>query len=163
MKKIVWGLAAAVAALFAGVAIAQVQPIPTVLNVGQSDYVQIIPGGVGSVPSVYAQAGRVASMYQYSYQVPLTGFTITPPNGVSLLYLNPAGTLATGTLTMPATPGDGTQFCIEDSQTQTALTVSANTGQSMAAFGGAAVTALTANTKYCWFYIASQAVWVRLQ
>ena len=41
-----------------------------------------------------------------NYQVPTTGFTITLGNNDCNLILEPAGTLATGTVTMPATPSD---------------------------------------------------------
>jgi len=98
-----------------------------------------------------------------SAHAPLTAFTITPVNDVSLLYLNPAGTLATGTLTMMLTPGDGQRFCLEDSKTQTAITIQANTGQTLASYGVATPTALVANTLYCWVYFAAQAAWVGTQ
>jgi hypothetical protein len=161
-RKLLLALIAGAAGV-AGYAFAQTVPVPNVTNIGQNDLVQIIPGGQPTSGNVYAAAGRVGGQYEYSYQVPVTAFTITPANGINFLYLNPAGTLATGTLNMPATPGDGQRFCIEDSQTQTAITVAANTGQTLASYGGAAVTALTANTVYCWFYIQNQAVWVRTQ
>lgn len=72
--------------------------------------------------------------------VPLTGFTISPisPN----LILNPAGTLATGTVLLPANPADGQKLSITSTQTQTALTVTAATGDSVV--GGP--TALVAKT-----------------
>lgn len=61
--------------------------------------------------------------------VPLTGFSISPvsPN----LIINPAGTLATGTVLLPANPADGQKLSITSTQTQTALTVTAATGDSV--------------------------------
>lgn len=93
---------------------------------------------------------------QYSQQVPLTGFTISAPAGLGMLQLNPAGTLATGTINFPATPiVDGQQFCIFDTQTQTAVTLApTGTGVTIA---GTAVTALTANTRYCWTFAGTTA------
>ncbi len=164
MKKLLFGCAAAIVFVgsLVGAAFGQtVAPKATYLHL--NDLVQVVPYGAGVAQSVYANPGAIAAIEQYSYQVPLTAWTITPANGTSLLYLNPAGTLATGTLTMQALPSDGQKFCIESSQTQTAMTVSANTNQAMASFGGAALTAMTANTKYCWFFDAALAVWVRTQ
>lgn len=145
----------------AGLALAQV---PQVQAIGQADLVPIIPGGQPSAPSVFAPAGAVGSMQSYSYQVPLTAFAITVPNLTGLLYLNPAGTLATGALTMMANASDGQIFCLEDTQVQTALTISANTGQTMlTSIGLGALTALAANTRYCWFYNKPLAGWIRTQ
>lgn len=163
MEKLYSKLVLTALLLFAvGAAIAQVA-IPYVPSINQNDVLQIVPRGFPSAQTVYATAGQVAGVEQYSYQVPLTGFAITPPNLTALLYLNPAGTLATGTLTMPAVASDGQRLCVEDSQTQTAITIAANTGQTLASFGLGAVTALTANTKYCWLYQGSAASWIRTQ
>lgn len=166
MKKLFLGalaLLGAIALGTGGFAIAQ-SVVPQVKSIGQSDLVQVIPNGAPSAGNVYAPAGAVAAVELYSYQVPLTAFTITPPDHTSLLYLNPAGTLATGTLTMMLNPSDGQKFCVEDTQTQTAITVSANTGQSMlTSIGLGAVTALTANTKYCWYFNKPLGGWIRTQ
>lgn len=85
----------------------------------------------------------------YSQQVPVTAFAIVTPQNLGLLQLNPAGTLATGAITFPPNAVDGQQFCIFDTQTQTAVTLSAATGQTI---GSTAVTAFVANTRYCWTY-----------
>lgn len=66
-----------------------------------------------------------------SVQVPTTGFTITGANTSKTLILNPAGTLATGTITMPAGPIDGQEFRFSSTQTVTALTVSPNAAQTI--------------------------------
>lgn len=157
-------LSAAIGLLFATSAFAQVIPVPQVSAIGQGDLVQVLPGGAPQAQNKYAPAGGVAGVLQYSYQVPLTAFTITPANFTSSLYLNPAGTLATGTLTMASSPSDGQNFCLEDTQTQTAITINANTGQTMlTTIGLGALTALVANTRYCWFYNAPLAGWIRTQ
>jgi hypothetical protein len=160
MKKLAI-LATGALLAFAGWALAQGVPVPQIGAISQTDSVQVVPLSAPSAQAVYAPPGGVAGIEQYSYQVPLTAFTITVPKFVSFLYLNPAGTLATGTITMPASPGDGQRVCVEDSQTQTAVTMTANTGQAFAAFGLGTVTALTANTKYCWMFNAPLAVWIR--
>lgn len=87
------------------------------------------------------------------YQVPLTGFSITPIAGKTIL--NPAGTLATGTITMPATPFDGMMVRVSTTQTITSLTVSANTGQSISN----AVTTLAAGGRLGYIYRAANATW----
>ncbi len=91
-------------------------------------------------------------------QIPLTGFTITVDDGVSSLILNPAGTLATGTITLPANPYEGQYLELVSTQTQTALTVTANTGQTIV---GAAVTALVAVTAVKYYYLATK--WYRVR
>lgn len=146
----------------AAAALAQAIPVPYVASLGQTDAVQVLPNGVPSAQGRYAAPGWIGGVEQYSYQVPLTGFTITVPAHVDLLYLNPAGTLATGTVTMEATPSDGQRVCFEDTQIQTAVTINAGTGSSMlTSIGLGAVTAFTANTKYCWYYNKPLGGWIR--
>lgn len=67
----------------------------------------------------------------YSRQVPVTGFTITIADNIGCLILDPAGVLATGTITMPANPIDGSEVSITTSQNINALTVNANAGQTI--------------------------------
>lgn len=145
---------------FGTYAIAQVIPVPQVQNVQTNDLFQDVTGGSPQAPAYFATAAQIAGVPGYSYQVPLTGFAITPGNAVALLHLNPAGTLATGTLTLAANPGDGQRFCLIDSQTQTAITIAANTGQTLG--GITNPTALVANTQYCWYYNRPNAIWYRI-
>lgn len=94
----------------------------------------------------------------YHYQVPLTGFAITVPNTCSLLILNPAGTLATGTVLMPINPIDGQLVAIASSQTVSVLTVSPNGGQTL----NGAPSTIAANTSLWWRYILTVTTWFRL-
>ncbi len=72
--------------------------------------------------------------------VPLGQITITPTNGQALVandkvknfFLTPAGTLATLSFKLPPKPIDGQPATIYTTQDITALTVTANTGQSIA-------------------------------
>lgn len=148
-----------------GLALAQAVVLPRVQNITAGDAVSIIPGGNTSARSVYASPGDIAGQEKYSYQIPVTAFAITVPNFISLLYLNPAGTLATGTLTLQANPSDRQKFCLQDTQTQTAITIAASTGQTLAAgtFGLATPTALVANTRYCWLFLGALSTWTRTQ
>src|SRR5882672_3856455 len=55
--------------------------------------------------------------------VPLTGASVTVGNGVNKLFINPAGTIAALTVTLPAAAAlfDGQEFYINSSQIVTAL------------------------------------------
>ena len=75
--------------------------------------------------------GTAGLLQQYDYQTPTTGFSYTFAAGVNVLVMQPAGTLATGTVTMPAAPVDGMTITVESTQQITALTVQGNTGQSL--------------------------------
>ena len=66
-----------------------------------------------------------------NFQTPATGFSITLANTDWHVVLDPAGTLATGTITMPPTPFDGQIINIRSSQVITSLTMTPNSGQSV--------------------------------
>lgn len=95
----------------------------------------------------------------YSLQVPTTGFSITIADNISSLLLNPAGTLATGTVTLPATPINGQIIRIASSQIITTLTISPNSGQTMA---NAFVTTLGAGSGKGFIYNLSGTTWFTL-
>lgn len=98
-----------------------------------------------------------------SIQVPLTGFSITIGSGIDTLLLNPAGTLATGTIIMPPDAIDNDRVRISSTQTITALTVNGNKGQLIKN----APTALTVSTtaSYCFEFVydANSGIWWRVQ
>jgi hypothetical protein len=75
--------------------------------------------------------GTNGLLQAYDYQVSTTGFSYTFAAGTTVLVMNPAGTLATGTITMPAAPADGMTISFSSTKAITALTVNANTGQSI--------------------------------
>lgn len=160
MKKIALIAVGALLA-FAGLAVAQSVPVPFIGAMNQSDTVQVIPLGQPSAQSVYAPSAALGGVQAYNYSVPVTAFSLTVPRFVSDMYINPAGTLATGTFTMMANPADGQRACFQSTQTQTAVTITANTGQTISSAGLATITAMTANTRYCWFYVKSLAAWIR--
>lgn len=104
----------------------------------------------------------------FDFYVPLTGFTISPVT--NKLVLNPAGTLATGTVNLPLNPLDGQTLRVVSTQTQTAITFVANTGDSIVG----AISALVANTPVEYSYslygtknsagvIVNVRTWVRTQ
>jgi hypothetical protein len=96
----------------------------------------------------------------HMYQQPATGFNITIGNNFRGIQLDPAGTLATGTLTMPPAPQNGRTVTISSSQTITALTLSPNAGQSFAV--GAAIATLLANGFAEYMFHAANNTWYRV-
>ena len=71
-------------------------------------------------------SGTNGLLQAYDYQTPATGFSYTFAAGTQVLVMNPAGTLATGTITMPAAPVDGMTITISSTKIITALTLAGN-------------------------------------
>lgn len=93
----------------------------------------------------------------YGGSAPTNGFTITLANNKSAYALNPAGTLATGTINMPSTPIDGQEVKVVTSQIVTALTVSGN-GNTI--YG--APTTITPASGFHYIYINAYSAWFRI-
>jgi uncharacterized protein DUF2793 len=100
--------------------------------------VQTTPAGSTAIAEAFRvwddkriQGGGAYVDLSYSYQQPITGFAIAAGNASGRLILDPAGTLASGTVTLPASPKDGQLFRLSTTQTITALTLSPATGQSV--------------------------------
>lgn len=90
--------------------------------------------------------------------VPTTGFTNTIANTTSYYILEPAGTLATGTLTMPASPVNEQVVTVTSTQTITALTHSPNTGQTLKG----ALTTIAVDGNASWIYRTANTTWYRV-
>jgi len=99
--------------------------------------------------------GTNGLIQQYDYQTPTTGFSYTFAAGTQTLVMNPAGTLATGTITMPSAPADGMTITFSSIQQITALTLNGNTGQSVSS----AVTFLPAKTTASYVYRIANTTW----
>jgi len=99
--------------------------------------------------------GTNGLIQQYDYQTPTTGFSYTFLAGSQVLVMNPAGTLATGTITMPANPSDGMTIKFSSSQQITALTVAANTGQTI----NNAILSLPSGQAMSYVYRAASNAW----
>jgi len=99
--------------------------------------------------------GNNGVLQSYDFQVLTTGFSYTFASGTTTLIANPAGTLATGTITMPGSPADGMVITIESTQQVTAVTVQGNTGQSLV--GGASQ--LIPNQPLSYMYRQSNTTW----
>jgi hypothetical protein len=98
--------------------------------------------------------GTNGLIQQYDYQVLTTAFTYTFAAGTQVLVMNPAGTLATGTITFPAAPADGMTVTFSSTQIITALTLAGN-GKTIVS----AVTALLANQAASYVYRLSNTSW----
>jgi hypothetical protein len=93
----------------------------------------------------------------YSYQQPVSGFSLTIADNCGRLILDPAGTLATGTVTLAAHPKDGQLCRLASTQAITTLTLAPNTGQSVAG----ALTTISANGSAQYLYRAANTTWYR--
>ena len=102
--------------------------------------------------------GTNGVLQAYDYQVLTTGFIYTFAAGTQTLVINPAGTLATGTILMPALPVDGMTIRFSSSQVITAVLVAPNAGQSIVG----AVTALVAGGSAQYLYRLANATWYRI-
>lgn len=102
--------------------------------------------------------GNNGVLQSYDFQVLTTGFSYTFPTGTTTLIAAPAGTLATGTITMPVSPADGMVVTITTTQEITALTINGNTGQSI---GGTQVAQMPANSAMSFVYRQSNTTWYR--
>lgn len=88
--------------------------------------------------------------------IPVAGFSYTLPDRVGTLIINPAALLATGTLTMAASPLQNQLVRIASTQTITLLTVAANAGQSITN----ALTTLALGGGFAYIYIGT--TWYRV-
>lgn len=87
---------------------------------------------------------------------PSTGFSATIPNGITIYIMNNAALLATGTLTMPASPMDGQPLTIESPKGITLFALNANSGQTIS---GPTITAAAANFPIRYKYAAATSTW----
>ena len=111
----------------------------------------------------YFQQTFAAPTVATNLYVPATGFNVTVPTPVSeqqWMILQPAGTLATGTITLPLNTGvpDGTQVLVTSTQIITAFTLALNGASN--AFG--APTALAANGFFTMRFYQATNSWYRV-
>lgn len=163
MRRFFLGALAALCLGVGGYALAQVGGNPTplvpkVANVGTADCFMDVVGGFPTAQGYCAPAAAIAGVPGYvNGGAQTTGFSFTFGNTQTSYFIQPAGTLATGTLTTAANPADGQRECFLSTQTQTALTWNANTGQSM----NNAPSAGVAMTPVCMQFSLATATWYR--
>jgi hypothetical protein len=119
------------------------------------------PGNIGSTT---ASTGKFTSMtFSTTFTdngtnyTNITGSTATLNDNFHTIDTN-TGTLASLTLTTPASPGANDIVCFAASGTITSLTVSANTGQSL---GAGTPTTMVAGNGFCLIWRASNTTWYR--
>lgn len=90
--------------------------------------------------------------------VPLTGDIVTLGNEDTVLYVNPAGTIATLTVRLPSVAGQapGKEVCISFSQVVTALTITDMAGATTVASTAGAIA-----TGQEYRYVSAAIGWVR--
>lgn len=90
---------------------------------------------------------------------PLTGTSITVPQGVNKVLLDPAGTIAALTVVLPIAAQllDGQEFSLSSSQTVTTLTITAGVGTSIVATPTTTIGPTTAAVTY--IYHAATTKW----
>ena len=117
-------------------------------------YVCIVPHtSTASFNAAYWQ--QVLGVRQQNLQSPATGFNITANQGDTDLILDPAGTLASGTVTMQLNPNDGQGIKIYTSQTITSFTIAGN-GKTVK---GAPTTFAGTTSNYEGIYHAANNTW----
>ena len=111
----------------------------------------------------YFQTSFASPTMAVNLYTPSTGFNVTVPTPVSQqqwMLLQPAGTLATGTITLPLNTGtpDGTEILITSTQTITAFTLAINGAAQI--FGNISTIAAGAAVRYR-YYLATNS-WYRV-
>lgn len=123
----------------------------TGLASGQSPQTVLVPlAAIGALP--------------YQFAAPLTGATVAVAATTGTLVLDPAGTIATLTVTLPAAASliDGQTFAISSSQTVTALTLTAGSGTTISNTPTAITISTTASYGYKFVYRAANTKWYRV-
>lgn len=111
----------------------------------------------------YADVGvgqAVVQSLPIDYNVPVTTNSIQATDQARGLIIEPAGTLAALTVTMPAHPYDGQEWLFTSTQTVTTLTHQASGSQTL----NLALTTIgaAASTHGRWVYHASTTTWYRV-
>lgn len=122
------------------------------------DNLQNLDGGTAGEHYHLTLAEVTAARNTIEYVTPATGFNNTIANSTTKYIVEPAGTLATGTIKMPATPVNGQEVCIASTAAITTLTHSPNTGQTLKG----ALTTIAANGNGTWIYRSTNTTWYRV-
>ncbi len=164
MKKLLTFAALGVLGL-AGVAFAQSIGIPQVPVIHPTtDLIQIVPNGQPQSQAQFAIPAALASQEQYqkiNYSVTATSpaYTVSFSNFQTDIVIQAAGTITYTYINFAPAPSDGARECVYANQTVTTAYPTANTGQTVNASN--TITAMTASTRYCFLYSASNLTWDR--
>lgn len=118
---------------------------------------EAVQGGV-SVRLTAAQIKTYDKQEAITFRSVTNGFTETFLAGQDAMILDHAGTLGSGTVTMPASPLDGQIVHISFAMTVTNFTAAANAGQALL---GSPTTA-SVTTPFAFIYRAANATWYRM-
>lgn len=129
----------------------------TGLSGATSDFINIVVPN-GTISGGWVRLGYLASLPNYTYQVPATGFAITVGTGIASLILNPAASLATGTITLAPPLRDGWIVHISSSQAVASLTLNSVAGYSISN----APTSLSAGVPVGFQYVQQVMTWFRI-
>jgi hypothetical protein len=116
--------------------------------------------------SLGATGAAVANIWQQGVLInsgtvpitPTTGQTVTVANNTNFAYVTPAGALAALTVQFPVPLGDGHTFELVITQAITTLTLTPNSGATIA--GGFTTTTGYSTSK--WRYVAASTAWARI-
>lgn len=122
----------------------------------------VLPNGSG--PQTVRLPLAAIGALPYQYAAPLTGATVAVAATTGALVLDPAGTIATLTVTLPAASAliDGQKLALSSSQTVTALTVTAGSGTTISNSPTALTISTTGNYGYQFVYRQANTKWFRL-
>jgi hypothetical protein len=111
-----------------------------------------------SVKLTAAQIKTFAHEENITFRSVVNGFSETFASLQDVMILSNGGTVAAGTVTMPATPLNGQVAHVSAAMTVNALTVSPNVGQSIVG----APTTITPTAPFCLIYNSANATWYRI-
>jgi hypothetical protein len=95
----------------------------------------------------------------YQYLAATTGFTLQTYSNVARVIFDPAGTIATGQLTLPTANIDALTVTVSSTQTITALQVLPNAGTTLVP--NASIT-LSSGTSATYFYHLAETKWYKI-
>ena len=111
--------------------------------------------GNATIHGLASLVGGVADA-SFSTQTPSSGFSITVSNNCSTLQLTPASALASGSITMPSSPGNGQWLLVASTQTVFSVTFNPASGQTIVN----APTSLPSGVEICFQYQSSSSRWI---
>lgn len=153
---------------FMGLALSQTISVPLVTNTHLNDIANVIPNGNQiNAQNVYASQGQITNAWGY-YKSP-AAFTgqflyqfLSNPAPTTMAQFESSSTIAQAYIYLATNPSDGSMNCMYSKSTVTALTLYAGTATPSQTLNDA-ITAMTAATRYCYLFSASNLTWDRTQ
>lgn len=117
----------------------------------------IVGGGVGISGALTTGGAKIDAGYQYLAAT--TGFSLQTYSNVARVIFDPAGTIASGAVTLPTANVDALTVTISSTQTITALQILPNTGTTLVP---SANITLAAGTSATYFYHLAETKWYKI-